>query len=201
MDALDWAGSAMRAARTRLDIATCNLANVSSDGFRKLTARGVLTSNGARVDAERSSQRGGIRRTGRDYDLAIVGPGHFSVRDAGGRVVETRSGSFERTLRGTLVDARGRTLLSDAEPLSVPQGATIDERGRVLAGGADTHRALPLPHGSTLRAGFLEESAVDPIAEMVGIVDASRSFESAQKVVGAIDSLRQKNASDVARVR
>jgi flagellar basal-body rod protein FlgG len=201
MDALDWAGSAMLAARTRLDIATRNLANVSSDGFRKLTARGVLTSNGARVDAERSSQRGGIRRTGRDYDLAIVGPGHFSVRDAAGRVVETRSGSFERTLRGTLVDARGRTLLRDAEPLIVPQGATIDERGRVLAGDTDTHRALPLPHDSTVRAGFLEESSVDPIAEMVGIVDASRSFESAQKVVGAIDALRQKNASDVARVR
>ncbi len=191
----------MLAARTRLDIATCNLANVSSDGFRKLTARGVLTSNGARVQAERSSQRGAIRRTGRDYDLAIVGPGHFSVRDAAGRVVETRSGSFERTLRGTLVNARGRTLLSGAEPLIVPQGATIDERGRVLAGDTDTHRALALPHDSTLRAGFLEESPVDPIAEMVGIVHASRSFESAQKVVGAIDSLRQKNASDVARVR
>jgi flagellar basal-body rod protein FlgF len=201
MDALDWAGSAMVAARTRLDIATSNLANVSSDGFRKLTARGSLTPSGARVDAQRSNQRGGIRRTGRDYDLAIVGPGHFSVRDSAGRVIETRSGSFERTLRGTLVDARGRTLLGDSAPLIVPQGATIDERGRVRAGDTDTHRAIPLPHDSTLRAGFLEESPVDPIAEMVGIVDASRSFESAQKVVGAIDSLRQKNASDVARVR
>jgi flagellar basal-body rod protein FlgF len=201
MDALDWAGSAMLAARTRLDIATRNLANVSSDGFRKLTARGVLTPNGAHVDAERSSQRGGMRRTGRDYDLAIVGPGHFSVLDAAGRVAATRSGSFERTLRGTLVDARGRTLLGDDGPLIVPQGAAIDERGRVMAGNTDTHRAIPLPHDSTVRAGFLEESAVDPIAEMVGIVDASRSFESAQKVVGAIDALRQKNASDVARVR
>ncbi len=201
MDALDWAGSAMVAARTRLDIATSNLANVSSDGFRKLTARGALTPGGARVVAERSDRGGGIRRTGRDYDLAIVGPGHFSVRDAAGRVVQTRSGSFERTLRGTLVDARGRTLLGDAGPLILPQGAMIDERGRVLADDTDTHRAIPLPHDSTLRSGFLEESPVDPIAEMVGIVDASRAFESAQKVVGAIDSLRQKNASDVARVR
>jgi flagellar basal-body rod protein FlgF len=201
MDALDWAGSAMVAARARLDIATSNLANVSTDGFRKLTARGALTPTGARVDAERSNRRGEIRRTGREYDLAIVGPGHFSVRDAAGRVVETRSGSFERTLRGTLADARGRTLLGDAGPLMVPQGAAIDERGRVLAGDNDTHRAIPLPRDSTVRAGFLEESPVDPIAEMVGIVDASRSFETAQKVVGAIDSLRQKNASDVARVR
>lgn len=191
----------MVAARARLDIATSNLANVSTDGFRKLTARGALTPNGARVDAERSNRRGEIRRTGREYDLAIVGPGHFSVRDAAGRVVDTRSGSFERTLRGTLADARGRTLLGDAGPLMVPQGATIDERGRVLAGDNDTHRAIPLQRDSTVRAGFLEESPVDPIAEMVGIVDASRSFETAQKVVGAIDSLRQKNASDIARVR
>jgi flagellar hook-basal body protein len=201
MDALDWAGSAMVAARTRLDIATRNLANVSSDGFRRLTARGALTSSGVTVEAERSTERGAMRRTGRDYDLAIVGPGHFSVRDGNGRTIETRDGSFERTLDGTLVDVRGRTLMGAAGPLEVPEGASIDERGRVTVDGVATRQSIALPHESTLRAGFLETSSVDAIAEMVGIVAASRSFESAQKVVSAIDAIRQKNAADVARVR
>jgi flagellar basal-body rod protein FlgG len=201
MDALDWAGSAMVAARTRLEIATQNLANVTSDGFRKLTARGTLTPFGVRVDAERSAQRGALRRTERDYDLAIVGPGHFSVRDAGGRVVATRDGSFERTVDGTLVDARGRTLLGRGGPLRVPERATIDERGHVVVDGSPTQQSIELANDATLRSGFVETSAVDAIAEMVGIVAASRSYESAQKVVGAIDTIRQKNASDVARVR
>jgi flagellar basal-body rod protein FlgF len=201
MDALDWAGSAMVAARTRLEIATQNLANATSDGFRKLTARGALTPFGVRVDAERSAQRGAFRRTGRDYDLAIVGSGHFSVRDAAGRTVATRDGSFERTIDGSLVDGHGRTLLGRTGPLRVPERATIDERGRLVADGRPTQQSIELPDESTLRSGFVETSSVDAIAEMVGIVSASRSYESAQKVVGAIDAIRQKNASDVARVR
>jgi flagellar basal-body rod protein FlgG len=201
MDALDWAGSAMVAARTRLAIATQNLANVSTDGFRKRIARGALTRFGVRVDAETATASGALRKTGRDYDLAIAGPGQFCVRDAGGRNVTTRAGSFERTTGGTLEDGHGRTLIGRTGPLHVPEGSTIDERGRVVIDGLVTAQSLDLPPGSSLRSGFVETSSVDAVAEMVGIVDASRSFESAQKVVSAIDAIRQKNASDVARVR
>jgi flagellar basal-body rod protein FlgF len=191
----------MVAAGTRLEIATQNLANVSSDGFRKLVARGTLTPSGARIESERSPEHGALRRTGRDYDLAIVGDGHFTVREGSGRVVTTRDGSFERTIDGTLIDAHGRTLLGHDGPLRVPQGATIDERGRVVVDGAIANQSIELPDETTLRSGFVETSSVNAIAEMVGIVSASRSYESAQKVVTAIDSIRQKNASDVARIR
>lgn len=191
----------MVAARTRLEIATQNLANASADGFRKLTARGRLTGAGVRIDARRSEQRGALRRTGRDYDLAIVGPGQFSVRGTDGRIVKTRVGSFERTTGGTLADAQGRTLMSRSGTLDVPERATFDERGRIVFDGTPTSQSIALPPGSSIRSGFVEASSVDAIAEMVGIVEASRSFESAQKVVTSIDSIRQKNASDVARVR
>lgn len=36
MDGMDWMASAMRAARAQLDTATNNLANVGSDGFRRM---------------------------------------------------------------------------------------------------------------------------------------------------------------------
>src|SRR6202034_4898320 len=116
--------------------------NATSDGFRKLTARGTLTPFGVRVVAERSAQNGAFRRTGRDYDLAIVGSGHFSVRDATGRTVATRDGSFERTIDGSLVDGHGRTLLGRTGPLRVPEQATIDERGRIVVHGRPTQQAI-----------------------------------------------------------
>ncbi|MFY9718919.1 MAG: flagellar basal body protein, partial [Candidatus Cybelea sp.] len=44
------------------------------------------------------------------------------------------------------------------------------------------------------------DNGVDAIAEMVDVLAASRSFESAEKTVAAIDATRQKSA-DAARVK
>ena len=48
----------MVAARTRLEIATENLANVSSGGFRRVLALGLLTPAGVGISRERAS--GGV---------------------------------------------------------------------------------------------------------------------------------------------
>ncbi len=133
---------------------------------------------------KRRPSPGALRKTGRDYDLAIAGAGNFSVRDASGRTLQTRAGSFERTIDGTLVDGRGRTLIGKTGPLRVPERATIDETGTRPRRWRDDGQSLDLPHESSLQCGFVETSSVDAVAEMVGIVDASRSFESAQKVCG-----------------
>jgi flagellar basal body rod protein FlgG len=93
----------MVAARTRLEIATENLANVSTEGFRPILAHGFLTAQGVEVARE---------------------------------------------------------------------------------------RAKPVPHLS---------NSVDAISEMIDVLAAERSFESAQKVVTTIDLSRQKSA-EAARV-
>lgn len=93
----------MVAARTRLEIATENLANVSTEGFRRVTARGSLTAFGVAIARE---------------------------------------------------------------------------------------RAMPTAH---------LPNNVDAIAEMIDVLSAQRSFESAQKAVTAIDLSRQK-AAEAARV-
>jgi hypothetical protein len=49
MDGIAWAASAMSAAQARLEIAVQNLANSSSDGFRKSLARGWMQARGVRV--------------------------------------------------------------------------------------------------------------------------------------------------------
>ena len=71
--------------------------------------------------------------------------------------------------------------------------------GCVRANGREIDR-LPLPPGSSVHAGFLESANVDAIAEMIDVLAAERSFESAEKVVAAIDGTRQKSA-DSARIR
>ncbi len=170
MDGIDLAGSAMVAARRRLEIAADNLANVSADGFRGNAARGTLTPAGVAISTVRLERQGALRHTGRDTDRAIVGSGVFLVRDARGRVTETRNGAFTRGADGKLRDDAGRLLI-----------------GTRLAA------------GSSVRSGFLETANVDAVGEMVSMLAAQRSFESAEKVVAAIDGTRQKAASDVGK--
>ena len=200
MDGIAWAASAMVAARRRLDIATGNLANVSTGGFARLVARGSLTAHGVRIRAEVGGGHGALRSTGRAYDLAIVGDGSFRVRGADGRLVGSRNGAFERDTRGHLHDGAGRILFGAHAALVVPDGAAFDRAGRVRLHGRTIDR-LPLPPGSSLRSGFLETANVNAIGEMVNVLAAERSFESAEKVMSAIDGARQKAANDVARLK
>ena len=190
----------MTAARTRLEIATENLANVSTGGFRVVRGRGTLGPTGVAIRRERTNAQGSVRWTGGEFDLALVGRGAFRVRDAHGRVVTSRDGAFARAADGTLRDRQGRVLLGVSGALRVPAGARIDDGGRVVRDGRVLDR-MTLPSGTSLRAGFLEDSGVDAIAQMVDVLTAERSFESAQKVVSAIDRTREKSASDVARVK
>jgi flagellar basal body rod protein FlgG len=83
--------------------------------------------------------------------------------------------------------------------LRVPDGAQIDASGGVGANGRTLDR-LALPAGSSVHAGFLENANVDAIGEMIDVLSAERSFESAEKVVTAIDGTRQKSAES-ARIR
>lgn len=170
MDGVAWAASAMIAARTRLEIAANNLANVSTDGFRGSGARGFLNATGVVIERTALEGRGALRHTGRDSDRAIVGDGAFLLRDRNGGVVETRDGAFTRGTDGRLRDDAGRLLIGTR-----------------------------LERGSSVRSGFLESANVDAIGEMVQMLAAERSFESAEKCVAAIDGVRQKAASDVAK--
>lgn len=178
----------MVAARTRLEIATQNLANVSTDGFRRIEARGFLTALGVSIVRKTSSQHGALRHTGRELDFAILGDGAFRVRDAAGRVATTRDGAFSVAPGGTLQDARGRVVLG-------LHGAL-----RVLPGGALDARAVGLTGAARVQSGFLEGPGVETVGEMIDVLAAERAFESAEKAVAAIDATRQK-AADAARIK
>ncbi|MBV8580142.1 MAG: flagellar hook basal-body protein, partial [Candidatus Eremiobacteraeota bacterium] len=120
MAAMEWMGSAMRAARAQLDVATHNLANAATDGFRKARADVALTAGGLTVTARKTHEQGAVRTTGRPFDLALLGPGTFEV---GG--TRTRDGAFTRDRDGFIVDDRGRRLHGACGPLRVSADATV----------------------------------------------------------------------------
>lgn len=200
MDGIGWAASAVSAARARLDIAAENLANASTDGFRGKRAHGFLDALGAHVRAFASVTQGALRPTGRRLDFALVGRGAFRVRDSAGRVHATRDGAFVRDRFGRLTDERGRILLGAHGPLRFPHGAQLRANGDIVRGGRIIDR-LGLPAGGTVRTGFLESSNVGSIGEMIDMLSAQRSFESAEKVLSEIDSTRERAATQVAALK
>jgi len=195
MDGLEWTASAMRAARAQLELATHNLANASTDGYRKAVAEVALTARGLAVAAHATHEQGALRTTGRHFDLALLGEGAFHVGHG-----STREGAFTRDRDGFLTDDRGRRLYGACGALRVSVDATIAPDGSVHDRGRIVDR-IPLPAGTRLLAGALETSTVNPIGETLAILNAQRSFETAQRALLAIDATREKSANDVARVQ
>ena len=173
----------MHTARERLEIAARNLANASSDGFRRTVARIALTAQGLVTGRSVSHEQGALRQTGRPLDLAIVGDGSFRVGSE-----TTRNGAFIRDQHGFLADDRGRRVHGANEFVRVAADGTLLDR-------------IPLPAGSRIVSGALESPNVNAVGEMVAVLDAQRAFETAQKALVSLDESRAKAANDVARLR
>jgi flagellar basal-body rod protein FlgF len=136
-----------------LDVASANLANAGTAGYRAerdyfrsallgpqaldsalnetVNAFGVL--GGSRLDLS----QGAMTPTGNPLDLAIEGEGFFSIQTQQG-VRYTRDGQFERAQDGTLTTQAGEPLLDAAgKPIRVPGGElAVGEDGAVSVNGA-----------------------------------------------------------------
>jgi flagellar basal-body rod protein FlgF len=195
MDGMDWMASAMRAAQAQLETATHNLANVASDGYRRVHASVNLTVRGLVTRESPDPAQGGIRETGRSLDLALLGPGVFRTG-----TTETRNGAFSRDRDGYLADQQGRRVQGLTGPIRLSATAVVGTDGTIRDDGRLVG-ALPLPRGTTVRSGALESSSVDAISETLGVLTAQRAFETAQKTLVAIDQTRDKAVNDVGRLK
>lgn len=144
--------SGLQAAQTELSTVSHNLANVSTNGFKKsrtdfadVIASSIATDptkivgSGAVVKANRQQfSEGNLKTTGSALDLAVTGDGFFAVKTAGlnSSTAYTRNGAFQVD-PGThnIVDAQGSALL----------GYPVDAKGNATATGADGLVALNLP--------------------------------------------------------
>jgi flagellar basal-body rod protein FlgG len=195
--------SAMLAAKAKLEVAADNLANASSDGFHKRVFHETVGARGLETAAVVSTETGAARYTGRTLDLALLGPGTFTLATGRGgeHVRSTRAGAFVCDRNGYVVDLQGRNLVAkDGSFVRLPRALPIEADGSWRSAGRIVAQ-IALPHGTTVRSGFLECSDVNSIGEMVDVIDAQRAFETAQKTLSALDETRSKAANEMGQIK
>lgn len=206
-DALMSAAGGMRAQSARLDAIADDLANVTTPGYRTTRSRTMFGQRLATAAAAAQAQ-GSLRHTGVTTDLALVGSGYFSI--AGPRGVEyTRDGRMMLDADGYLCDARGRRVLGSLGGIRMPRDANIHSDGRVFSAGRviDRLRIVELDDGvikraaASVRSGYLEDSGIDPIAEMTELVATERAYEANQKTAQAADESLKRAVTEVPAVR
>ena len=126
------AKTGLDAQQTNLDVITNNLANVSTNGFKRSRAvfqdlvyqilrqpgakssqqtelpTGLQLGTGVRaVSAERLFTQGNLQQTSNTKDVAIQGLGFFQVLTPDGTLAYTRDGSFQVDSQGQLVTSSG----------------------------------------------------------------------------------------------
>ena len=160
------ARTGLDAQQTQLDVISNNLANVSTNGFKRQRAvfedllyqtmrqpgaqqtaesqisSGLQVGNGTRVVAtERIFTQGSLQQTGNSLDVAIQGNGFVPIQLEGGDTGYTRDGSFQLNNAGQIVTASGYLV---GGGITIPQDAlsiTIGKDGTVSV----------LPPGNTIQ--------------------------------------------------
>jgi flagellar basal-body rod protein FlgG len=165
--------------------------------------------------------------TGNPLDLSLEGSGFFALRtEAGDRL--TRLAQLRTDASGILVNADGHAVLGENGVLHVGAGSVaVEPDGSVLvdgnvldrlalvsfASGDDIHRESegmwtsrpgrqpdPTMERPLVRSGQIEGSAVEPVSELVGMIQAMRAYEAAASALRATDRTVERAVNDIARI-
>lgn len=107
-----------------------NLANAQTTGFKAMLenarampafGEGLPTRVFSMTESPFNNYEGGAMiQTDRELDVAIQGPGWFSVQDQQGNEAYSRAGNFNISAEGILEDASGNPVLGDGGPITLP---------------------------------------------------------------------------------
>ena len=190
------------AQQTNMDVIANNLANVSTNGFKRSrpvfedllyqTLRqpgaqssqqtqlptGLQLGTGVRpVAVERMHTQGNLQQTGNALDLAINGKGFFQVLMPDGTTSYSRDGSFQTDSQGQLVTSSGYAvqpaITIPADALSV----TIAKDGTVSVTQPGSPNATQV--GSLQLAGFINPAGLQSIGENLYLETAASGTPSA----------------------
>lgn len=171
------------AQQTQMDVVANNLANVSTNGFKRSRAvfedllyqnirqpgaqsssqtqipSGLQIGTGVRpVAAERIHTQGNLAQTGNKLDVAIQGSGFFPVLMPDGTTGYTRDGSFQTDSQGQLVTSSGFVV---QPAITIPANATsvtIAQDGVVSITQAGT--VAPVQIGNLQLATFINPTGL-----------------------------------------
>ncbi len=156
MKALNTAATGMQAQQQNLDVLSNNLANVSTNGFKKSRAEfedlmyqtqkepgqatgmnafsptGVQTGLGVKTGAvQKDFSHGSSIVTKNPFDIQIEGSGFFQIQTQDGQMAYTRDGAFKRDPQGRLVDRNGNLLQPEITIPADVAGIDISPTGEV----------------------------------------------------------------------
>ncbi|MEQ1660759.1 MAG: flagellar basal-body rod protein FlgG, partial [Hylemonella sp.] len=179
------AKTGMEAQQMQLDVISNNLANSSTNGFKRAHAvfedlmyqnlrqvgsstseqsqlpTGLQVGLGVRtVATTRSFTQGSLQQSGNNLDLAVQGNGFFQITMPDGTINYTRDGAFQINAQGQLVTSNG---LPVANGITVPANATnvsISADGNVTA--SIPGNVSPQPIGTIALASFINPAGLEP---------------------------------------
>lgn len=173
----------------------------------------------------RDTAQGALTRTDNNLDLAIEGPGYFPV-DSGSGTKYTRDGHFELDAGGTLVNSNGMPVLTtDGGRIVIPDDAKKIEflaDGYVMVDGQEfgqiglvkfaneqnmtresgglyttSQPGIPVdPAQTKVAQGYTENSNVQPITELTGLIETERSVNYTTTMIDTAYDL-QRRATEV----
>lgn len=184
------------AQQTKMDVIANNLANVSTNGFKRMrpvfedllyqTIRqpgaqssqqtrlpsGLQLGTGVRpVATENIMLQGNLTQTGNTRDIAIRGEGFFQIMLPDGTFAYTRDGAFQSDAEGQMVTSSGFIL---QPPVSIPPNATSITVGRdgtvsaILPGAT-----LPTQVGNIQLVSFINSAGLQRAGENLYFETAS----------------------------
>ncbi len=184
-----WAAkTGLDAQQTRMAVTSNNLANVSTNGFKKGRAvfedlmyqnvrqvggstsqdteapSGLSLGTGVRVVAtEKLYTQGSLSTTGNALDVAVTGRGFFQVELPDGTTGYTRDGAFQLNAQGELVTSSGYRVQPG---ITIPDGSqsiTIGSDGVVSALAAG--QSAPVQVGTLQLVDFVNPAGLQPRGE------------------------------------
>ena len=209
------AASGMEAQQTKLDVTANNIANVSTNGFKKGRAEfadlmyqqirpaGAPTGTGTAaptgtevglgtrlVGTSRQLTQGELHQTGNQLDVAIEGHGFLQVTMPDGTTAYTRNGSLQLNAEGKLVTSDGYALGGDITVPPDAQSVTIAANGQVSATIAS--ETQPVELGQIQLASFANPGGLSAQGNtLFRETSASGTAVLGQPGTGGAGSLRQ----------
>ncbi|MPS30383.1 MULTISPECIES: flagellar basal-body rod protein FlgG [Pigmentiphaga] len=182
------AKTGLDAQQTQLDVISNNLANVSTNGYKRSRAvfedllyqtmrpagtqttqqnqvpAGLTLGTGSRpVATVRNYSQGALQQTSSSFDLSVNGAGFFQVQLPDGTLAYTRDGSFQIDSQGQLVTNNGLVI----DPgIVVPEGVkevAIGQDGVVTATVAG--QTQPVQLGQLQLATFINPPGLQPLGQ------------------------------------
>lgn len=187
---------------------------VFAEMVQRLPAEGGSVAMTATRGGYTEGVQGRLVRTGGTFDIGIQGDGFFQIETPSGNRL-SRGGSFTPDQNNELVTMDGYPVLDaggarvfippDARNVTIASDGTVDVNGLAVAqiglfNVADPDllnrtdgvmfvpdEALLPVENPVMMQGFLEQSNVDPIAEITRMIEVQRAFELGQKLLDKDD--------------